>query len=53
MKVKTKYFKDGKNCKGCNWERNLFFKLDGWDKDDYLCGDCFAQEMKHYRVEVN
>jgi len=50
MEIKTKQTKEQK-CKCCNWENTKFFQLDGWDKDDWLCGRCFAEELFNSEAE--
>ena len=50
MKIKHKSFKE-KKCDCCNWNNTEFFKLDGWDKDDWLCSNCFSEEL--FNSEAN
>ena len=54
MKIKTKHTKNPKKCEGCNFEVPVLFKLDGWDKGDWLCGFCFAEDLSQgkYFIET-
>jgi len=51
MKIKAKQIKEETKCGGCNWDNNQFFKLNGWSKNDWLCGNCFSVEL--YNSEAN
>lgn len=44
MKIKIK--QNGDNKAGCcNNYSNTLYQLDGWAKGDWLCADCFLQEL--------
>lgn len=49
MKIKLKINRDksgnDKDCPKCNYEASYLYRLDGWDRKDGLCGECFAQEL--------
>jgi len=53
MKVKFKEIEE-ETCNKCSDSLCYFFQLDGWEEDDWLCGDCFAKELTEseadYRV---
>ena len=40
MKIKTKQFKE-RNCCG----DSFLYQLDGWGRDEWLCADCFLNEL--------
>ena len=38
-------------CQKCREFCSKFFKLDGWEDNDFLCGDCFATELEESEAE--
>ena len=53
MKAKSKYYKEGRACPSCNWMQIPFFQLNGWDKKDWICGSCFAEELVNSEADYS
>jgi hypothetical protein len=45
--------KEEEHCPDCNWKTNRFFQLSGWDKNNWICGLCFAEEMIEGDYTIN
>ena len=52
MKIKTKTSKaKGLICPKCNWKMNTLYQLSGWTKSDFLCANCFVEELKNSEAD--
>ena len=38
-------------CKRCTDEHSIFYKLDGWEEEDFLCSYCFVEELYESEAE--
>ena len=47
MKIREKEFKN-RSCCGCH----TLYQLNGWDKDDWMCGDDLLRELINNNYEI-
>ena len=53
MKARLKHYKEERACPSCNWDTNTFFQLNGWDKKDWICDNCFAKELVNSEADYS
>lgn len=50
-KIDLESLEEETNCYGCNWQSHTLYSLDGWEKKDWLCANCFVEELINSEAE--
>ena len=51
MKIKILNWKKEVKCKCCNWKTKRLYCLAGWERNDWICGNCFLNELTDSEAE--